>query len=352
MRVVFATQQIDPAHPNLGAAVAMVRALAERADEVVVLALRAVPGALPPNCRVHEVGAPTQLQRGLLFEAALARELPRRPAAFIAHMSPVYAVLAAPLCRPLGVPVLLWFTHWRPSQMLRAAEKVATAVATVDQSSFPLASPKVRAIGHGIDLAEFPCRPQPAHATLRALALGRTSPAKALETVYDGVRLAYERGTAVELEIRGPSETGEERAYRARLMELGANVAEPVARAELPAVFAHTDLVVNAAAAGSLDKSVLEACASCVPVLASNAGFASLLPDELRFDRGDADDLARKLAAFAARPPAEREALGHELRARVEREHSVGHWADAMLALSRGLDGGSPVAEVPAPPAP
>lgn len=330
MKLVFATQQIDPAHPNLGAAVAMVRALAERVDEVVVFALRAVPGALPANCRVHQIGASTQLQRGLRFQSALAREF--RPNLFIAHMSPIYAVLAAPICVPARVPIVLWFTHWRPSATLRLAERVATAVATVDRSSFPFASPKVRAIGHGIDLAEFPCRPQPAHETLHALALGRTSPAKALESVLAGVRLAREQGTNVELEIRGPSETDEERAYRARLVELGANVADAVPRGELPQVLAGTDVVINAAAAGSLDKSVFEACASCVPVLASNPGFASLLPDELRFDRNDPADLARALAAFAART--DRESLGHELRKRVEAEHSVGHWADAMLALA------------------
>ena len=321
-RVVFVTQAIDPDSPALGAVVPMVRALAERCDEVAVLALRAVPGALPGNCRVRTFGASTQLERTARFTAALAREL--RAQAVIAHMSPIYAVLAAPLCGPARVPILLWFTHWRDSRTLRLAERVATAVATVDRSSFPFASSKVHAIGHGIDVSEFPCRPQPANDVLKVLALGRTSPAKGLEAVIEGARLA-----GAELEVRGPSETAEERAYRA---QLGVPVADAVPRAELPRVFAQTDLLVNAAAEGSLDKSVFEACASCVPVLASNPGFASLLPSELLFERGNAEDIARKITAFAARP--DREALGHELRARVERDHSVEHWADAMLALA------------------
>lgn len=328
-RIVFVTQQIDPANPNLGAVVPMLRALAERCDEVAVLALNAVPGVLPGNCRVRTFGGSSQAERGARFAAALARELRPRPQAFIAHMSPIYAVLAAPLCIPARVPILLWFTHWRNSGTLRAAERVATAIATVNESSFPFGSPKVHAIGHGIDVAEFPCRPQPANDTLRVLALGRTSPAKGLDAVLEGVRLA---NVPVELEIRGPSDTEEERQHRAQLVALGAHVADPVPRAQLPEVFAHTDLLVNAAAAGSLDKAVFEACASCVPVLASNHGFASLLPDELRFERGNAQQIAERLEAFAARP--DREALGHELRARVEREHSVGHWADAMLALA------------------
>ena len=51
-RIIFVTQQIDPEHPNLAAATAMVSALASKVDEVVVIALRAVPGVLPDNCTV------------------------------------------------------------------------------------------------------------------------------------------------------------------------------------------------------------------------------------------------------------------------------------------------------------
>lgn len=326
-RVVFVTQAIDPESPSLGAVVPMVRALAERCDEVSVLALRAVPDALPANCSVRTFGGSSQVDRGARFGVALARELQPRPSALIAHMSPIYAVLAAPLCMPLRVPILLWFTHWRASGTLRAAERVAAAVATVDATSFPFASPKVRAIGHGIDISQFPCRPQPANETLRVLALGRTSPAKGLEAVLAGARRAK-----VELEIRGPSEKPEERAHRERLVELGANVADAVPRAQLPEIFARADLLINAAAEGSLDKSVFEACASCVPVLASNPGFSSLLPPELLFERGNVEQIADRLTAFSAR--SDREALGHELRARVAREHSVEHWADAMLGLA------------------
>ena len=63
-RLVFVTQQADPEHPVLGATAAQIRALAERVDEVLVLANGdAVEGALPPNCRVRSFGAPTKAAR-------------------------------------------------------------------------------------------------------------------------------------------------------------------------------------------------------------------------------------------------------------------------------------------------
>jgi glycosyltransferase involved in cell wall biosynthesis len=321
-RLVFVTQQVDPAHPALGATVPKIAALARRVDEVVVLADGAVPGVLPPNCRVRLFGAPSQAQRGLRYEAALARELRPRPLAVVAHMAPIFAVLAAPLARPLGVPVQLWFTHWKDSRLLRVAERVSTRVLSVDRRSFPFDSRKLRAIGHGIDVNEFACTPpQPHDGPLRAVALGRTSPAKGLQTIVRGCELA---GT--ELEVYGPSLTDEERAERARLGDV---VRDAVPRAEIPALLGRIDVLVNNMREGALDKVVFEAAASCLPVVASNSGFDTLLDPELRFDRDDPESLA---AALRRLQGADRAAIGRRLRERVERDHSVEHWADEVLS--------------------
>ena len=164
MRLVVVTQQVDPSSPVLGATVAKLRALAARVDELVVLADSAVEGALPDNCRVRLFRSGHRVGRGLRFESALSRELARRPrpGAVLAHMCPIYAVLAAPLARPLRVPVLLWFTHWRRSRLLSTAERLSTLVLSVDQRTFPLDSNKVVAIGHGIDVTDLPCVARPA----------------------------------------------------------------------------------------------------------------------------------------------------------------------------------------------
>src|SRR5919108_6365932 len=122
-KLVFITQQVDPAHPALAATVPKIRALAARVDEVAVLTDSAAEGVLPSNCRIRTFRALGRAGRGARFEAALVRELPRlRGGAVVAHMCPIYAVLAAPLVRPLRIPLVLWFTHWRAGRLLRAAE--------------------------------------------------------------------------------------------------------------------------------------------------------------------------------------------------------------------------------------
>jgi glycosyltransferase involved in cell wall biosynthesis len=324
VKLIVVTQRVDPDDPALGATVPMLRELAARVDELVVLTLAAREAGLPDNVRVKVIAAPSQLLRGARFVAALAPELRTRPVAVLAHMSPIYAVLAAPLARPLRIPLLLWFTHWKPSRLLRAAERVVTRVLTVDPSSFPLASSKVTPIGHGIDVQALPCTEQ--SEPMRVLALGRTSPAKGLETI---VRAAREAG--VELEVRGPSLTDEERAYRDMLGDV---VAPPVPRTEIADVYAAADALVNNMRAGALDKVVFEAAASCLPVVVSNPGFADLvdgIEPSLRFPQDDAAVLADRLRALSDAGPEARAQIGRELRARVARDHSVGHWADEVV---------------------
>ena len=220
MRLVVVTQQVDPASPVLGATVAKLRALAARVDELVVLADSAVEGVLPANCRVRPFRAARRAGRGLRFESALARELARRPrpAAVLAHMCPIYAVLAAPVARPLRVPVLLWFTHWRRSRLLSTAELLSNRVLSVDERTFPLRSKKVVAIGHGIDVSDLPCVARPARDELMLLALGRRE-----EPAPAPVREPQQHGHA-----QGPCDRrGEDGIDRAHMRENGARPGPP-----------------------------------------------------------------------------------------------------------------------------
>jgi glycosyltransferase involved in cell wall biosynthesis len=336
-KVVFVTQQVDPNHPALAATVSKLRALAGLVDEVVVLADAAVEGALPENCRVRTFSAGRKAMRGARFEAALARELPGlRSGAVIAHMCPIYAVLAAPFVRPLRIPLVLWFTHWKGSRLLTAAEKVSTAVTSVDLRSFPLASAKVRAIGHGIDLSEFPCSPPRKGDGLRLLALGRYSTAKGLDVILAALAIGPQD---VELRVNGPALSDEERYHRGELEQLVGELklegrvvlGDAVPRSQIPGLIAASDALVNNMQAGAPDKVVYEAAAACRPVLASNPVFDTLLDPEWRFPRFDARALADRIRMLAETDAAERATLGHRLRERVEAGHSVQSWARGIL---------------------
>lgn len=344
--LIFVTQEVDPAHPALAATIPKIAALSRRVDRVAVLSAGAVPGALPENCVVRTFGARTKAERGVRYTRALIAELRRsRPLAVLAHMCPIYAVLAAPLARPVGVPVLLWYTHWHASSTLKLAGRVSSTILSVDRRSVPLRSANVQAIGHGIDVSEFECRSRRAEPGLRLLALGRYSPSKGLPVVLRALRRAADAGSDVRLVAHGPTLSEQERVHLGDLerlvlelrLEDRVRLAEAVPRAEVPLLFEENDALVNNMQAGAPDKVVYEASAACLPVLASNPVFDRFLPNELRFRRDDAASLADRLEWFAARTVEERSALGRSLRERVVHGHSVEHWADRVIAVAEAV---------------
>jgi glycosyltransferase involved in cell wall biosynthesis len=330
MRLVFLTQSVDPGHPVLAATLPKIRALAERVDEVVVLAQSGDGAGVPENVEVRTFGATFRLGRAWRFERELVGALPAD--GVVAHMIPAYVLLAAPVVRPRRTPLVLWYTHWKASNTLRAAERLATAIVSVDRRSFPLDSAKVRPIGHGIDVSEFSCSPRATGPHLRALVLGRYSPAKGIGTILRAVREV----DGVDVRLHGVALNELERRHRGELAELGYELGDAVPRAQVPQLFAQSDVLVNNMEAGAPDKVVYEAAAACLPVLASNPVFDELFDGyPLSFDRDSPESLADRLRWLLALDSSGREEIGRALRERVAERHSVDTWADGILAAVR-----------------
>ena len=352
MRLVFITQTVDADHPVLAQTVDLVRALAARCESVTVLCDSVRRHDLPGNVRFRTFGANNRLVRGLRFaHAAAAALLPRRtrPDAVVVHMVPLFVLLMAPLTKLLRVGIFLWYTHWNAGRTLRLALPLLDGVLSVSSRSFPLATSKLHATGHAIDVARFtPSEDAPADGPLRLLALGRTARWKGYDTMLKALEVATERGLDAQFELRGPHLTADEEAHR---RELEAIVAEShvlrdrvriepaLARDAIPARLRAADALLSATQprdSETLDKVVYEAAACGVPVIASNTAldeFLTGLPVELRFEARDAEGLAETLLAFAAAGPTARRAGGAELRRRVVAGHSVESWAEAVTKI-------------------
>jgi glycosyltransferase involved in cell wall biosynthesis len=116
---------------------------------------------------------------------------------------------------------------------------------------------------------------------------------------------------------------------------------DSVARSEIPALLARADLIVSPnepRSGATFDKVVFEAAACARPVISTNPAFAKLLNDAglpLLAPPGDAAALASSIGAVARASFEDRVETGAELRRRVIRDHSLEHWADAVIAAVR-----------------
>ena len=246
--------------------------------------------------------------RGLRFARALAAEL-RGADAVLAHMCPIYAVLAAPLARPLGVPraALVHALAREPAPPRRdgrldeGAQRRPPLVPARDRRSSSHS-------GTGSTSPGSSAATRAASEELRAVVLGRTSPAKGLETILRAVAQVPD----ARLDVYGTSGSrrGARPPRRARAADRRARPRrtrrDPRAGAAGPRSASSTpsaDVLVNNMRAGAPDKVVYEACGSCLPALASNPSFDELfagIEPPLRFERESADELAERLRALAA----------------------------------------------------
>ena len=330
----------------------LVERLSERFKRVIVVTESFDGSELAPNVEVHVVPRilqrmPLRLIGGRWLMLPYLSWIVRRERVDVCfvHMNMPWVRRLAPILRPRGIPVLLWYAHGSVTPELKRAERLADAIVTSTPEGFRLASPKVSVIGQGIDTELF-C-PSPSTDRRGVVAVGRVSRSKGLGDLLETFQLLLKQPgfSGESLEICGAELTRDDRDYRRELearilqLELGGSVrfVGHVDRENLPGIFRRARLQLSLSRTGSMDKTVLEGLACGCPVLTTNPAFETLLsatvpPMYTPFTV--AGTLALRAAEVAARfgTGAETEFL----RAFVVGRHDERRYVDAVSdALSR-----------------
>ena len=313
-KLVFVTQVVDPEDPMLGAVVGKLRALAARVDEVVVLAGR-------PSTACCRTTAASCLRRGLAGRARARSSSPALHAGALAaaarrrrpHASRCYAILAAPLVAAArrAAPALVHALEAQPDARARRA--------ALDRGADRRPRARSRSPRRRSSRSATASTPTRSPASSASPASGcASSRSGAPRRRRDSRRSRAPRARRRRARGLRAVVTAEERDERERLLRARRPRSRPGpvlggARRCSPA----KDVLVNNMREGSLDKVVYEAAATCMPVLASNTRLrrraAAGAPLPARRPRGARATRLRTLSDV------DRNALGRELRARVER---------------------------------
>ena len=109
----------DVDDPVLGFTSRWIQAVATKVKRIHVITMRAGRIELPENVRCDSVGKEagySRPRRIVEFYRILLEVLRNEPVdACFSHMFPLFTVLAAPLLRPKGVPIVTWYAHLSPS---------------------------------------------------------------------------------------------------------------------------------------------------------------------------------------------------------------------------------------------
>jgi glycosyltransferase involved in cell wall biosynthesis len=343
--LLIVTQKIDAQDGVLSFFIGWVKEFAKNVDKVIVICLEEGEHDLPENVTVLSLGKEKGVSRfGYLinFYRYIWQNRSQYSHVFV-HMNQIYVILGGLVWRVLGKRVGFWYAHGHIPFSLRIAEILSHVVFTSTKSGFRLESKKIHVIGQGVDSSRFSHSVEKNN-LFEMIIVGRISPVKDLETLIKAVEIFVEKNPNSHLSIVGGAGTDEQQQYELHLkeevkkrnLEKFISFKGAVSYEELPSHLEKSDLFVSTSNTGSLDKAILDAMASFMPVLTCNVALEDVLgphKEKLMFKKGDFQELASKIEAINKMSLEERMELGGSLRKIVERDHSLENFVDKILSI-------------------
>jgi len=334
-----------------GFIVTWINKLASKVDALHVVTLEYDrETVLPENVTVYNLGErKTKLAKYLYFSQVIYNLLRERAVDVVfCHMYVVFVFMVAPWVKPLRIPIVHWYAHGGVDCKLRMAHLLADKIVTSTKEGFRIKSQKVIITGQGIDTDRF--RPVERRDESRnkhvILSVGRISPVKDYETLIRAADILVNKKGMGNLEfiIAGGVPMPSQQAYYEKIVEMAQELrlterlkfVGPIPHTEIVSYYQICDLFVSTSQTGSADKTTLEAMACGKPVLTSNEAFAEVLADYadlLLFPPQDPAELSKKIESLLQRGEKKRAQLGISLREIVDRDHSVEHLMDRLVAV-------------------
>jgi glycosyltransferase involved in cell wall biosynthesis len=205
-----------------------------------------------------------------------------RPTIVFCHMCEAQAALISIPCRIFRIPLFLWYAHISRPIPLVICEIFATRIFTSTKGSYPRLTSKVLPIGQSVDENFFLQRPKVSKLQ-KGLSVGRLDPSKRISHIIseiDNLRRTY---GDISLDCFGaPSNVSNKKWWedeRKRIIEkynwAKLSFKGTAHRRQLPQIYGSHDFFVHAFV-GSLDKTLIEATLSGLPVFTDNDEYAEV----------------------------------------------------------------------------
>jgi glycosyltransferase involved in cell wall biosynthesis len=350
MRLLLFNLATDLDDPILGFTTHWIRALAKRVESIQVITMRAGRVEVPGNVQVCSVGKEkdySEPRRAAVFYRHLFRILrEERIDVCFSHMMPLFTILAAPVLKRKGVPVVTWYAHPSLTWTLKLAHHLSDCMVTSLATAYPYKHDKLIVVGQGIDTDLFaPNAQQAPDNPPLVLCVGRLSPVKDHPTLLSAAALLRQRWEkpfrmVIVGEPGGPWDEPYIRSLQQQVKELaleGIVLFEPGVPMDcLPRWYRRCTVHVNLTRPGSGDKVAWEALACERPCLIANDAFEETLgdyADRCLFRYGDPEDLMDRLYWALSLSDTMRALIGFYLRQQVLKMHSLKQLMDRLLCV-------------------
>lgn len=337
MKLLITTQAVDKNDPILGFFHGWICAFAKHFEHIYVICLKEGEHTLPANVTVLSLGkenGESNIKYIWRFYKYFTRVFFNERVDFVFfHMGEILNILAIPyffLRKFFNTKFVWWKTHGKIGVLGKVAYAFVDEVVTAGSNSFPVATKKVRVVGHAIDTDAFsPGGRKHEEKVLRILSVGRITPIKRNDIAllaYAEFKKNFDGQT--HLNFVGPETDA---IYK---KELEHSIADndikdviftgAMSPQDMNRVYGVHDVLLHPAHEAGFDKAVIEAMSCGIIPLTSIPSFESMLsPHGLHIRAGDVSAYAEALTKIASMHTTEREQLARGLRDYVVENHSI-----------------------------
>jgi glycosyltransferase involved in cell wall biosynthesis len=327
MRLLFITQVIDEKDPYLSFVQRWIAAFAREFDSITAICLKKGAFTLPKNVKVLSLGKEKKQSRiSYLFNfyRYIWNERKNYDAVFV-HMNQEYVLLAGWFWRMTGKRVYMWRNHYAGSMLTGLAAFFCNNVFCTSKFSYTARFEKTIFMPVGVDTDFF----KPVAGIVRApksiLFFARMSPSKRPDVLVEALGILKSQNVHFSASFVGdalPVDAAYYESLKRRAAELGINdkiqFKSGVPNDQTPAIYSSHEIFVNLSPSGMYDKTIFEAMACGDVAMACSEDLAGKVDARFLFQKGDANEVAEKLAAALALSDADRAKALADMRALAE----------------------------------
>jgi glycosyltransferase involved in cell wall biosynthesis len=334
----------DPIFPHQ---IKIARALSQHFTQVYVITnkFQQPTESLPANIFIHPIKWRNNQPFFNIFRvlhAFLSAVRKSRFQTIFSHMTEVQSAIIAPIAKILRIRHVLWYAHKSKSPYLIWNSLWIDSIVTSTRASCPIRSPKVMAIGQGVETSNFAFNNDRNYVKRgRWIHVGRIDPSKKIELLIELFQNNLHQNMHSHLQFIGvPTSTSPE--YFNHIKTIADKV--PMGKVSLVGKKNHmqicealndSDLFIHGFQ-GSLDKSLVEATLTGIPVITCNKEYLEEfgpLSTFLDMTLSDLDILKEELDTFYKLDPS---SLSQISKRRVEiasMKHSQTQWLKKLISL-------------------
>jgi glycosyltransferase involved in cell wall biosynthesis len=272
------------------------------------------------------------------FRAVIRVFTQGRPHVIFSHMTEVQSALLAPLTKFTRVPHFLWYAHASKSLYLRICEIFCDGIISSTVGSCPISGRKINLIGQAIDsqLFYFTRRDRQLK---KFVHIGRFDPSKKIDEIIETLFSSESGNSKITFTQVGDPSAERFLDYKEDTERRFTNLIDAkvvcfnssIPRSQLPALLESQDVFIHSFE-GSLDKTLIEATMSGLPVVTVNSEYRRIFGG---WSNKKAVSLKDELDAFLVRSKDSKSLQDETHRRRLlsEKMHSQRNWIENLTQI-------------------